>query len=127
MKILSREEYINDITDYENFYLLISADNEIFLCADMELTGNDNLRIEMMNFKLNESLNISEAIDECRGKYSGGISFVEYSSFNVVKTAIITDFLALEKNTVYLLCRDDELKKIAESYPNQKIYVRVKN
>ena len=127
MQEISREEYISRINPQENCYLNLNliycSEDKIYLIADIEDKGN--LRIEMMKFKMDTSLNFLEANSECRGRYSGGIYFIEYDSEEETEKNIIKDFMDIETyvEIIYLLCKEDDLKNILPKYKNKIIYV----
>ena len=123
MQAVTREEYIKNITDYENLYLIIVEDDKIFLRADIE--DAEVLRIEMMYFEMDTSLNFLEANSECRGRYSGGIYFEIYEDWTEGKKNIVNDFMTLydDEEIIYLLCKECDLKNILPKYKNKIIYV----
>ena len=124
MQELTRQQYIENISDYEKLYLLITTDDKVFLRADIE--NEEILRIEMMYFELNTSLTFWEANSECRGKYAGKIFFEEYENNKIAEENILQDFLAMYDDAIFLLCDNDELKNILPNYSNHAIYTVVK-
>ena len=122
---LTRQEYVSNIVDLESLHLLTVSDGKVYLRSDIELTGDGELRIEMMDFMLDQSLTLSEANSVCRGHYAGGIYFIEYGSIREAKENIMADFLEIEPDGIYLFCNDDELKQITEKYTNKNVYARI--
>lgn len=116
MQEVTREDYVKNITDYEKLYLIIVDDDEIFLRADIE--DEENLRIEMMYFEMDTSLNFGDANLECRGRYAGGIHFFETDEENVLE-----EFLNIDGTAIYLICAEDDLKNILPRYKNTSIYI----
>ena len=116
MQEVTREEYVKNITDYEKLHLIIVEDDKIFLRADIE--DEENLRIEMMYFEMDTSLNFTNANSECRGRYAGGIYFFDTDEENVIE-----EFLNLDGTAIYLICAEDDLKKFLPHYKNTSIYV----
>lgn len=116
MQEVTREDYVKNITDYEKLYLIIVEDDEIFLRADIE--DEENLRIEMMYFEMDTSLNFTNANSECRGRYAGGIHFFETDAENVIE-----EFLNIDGTAIYLICAEDDLKNILPRYKNTSIYI----
>jgi len=116
MKEVTREEYIKNITDYEKLQLIIVEDDKIFLRADIEY--EEVLRIEMMYFEMDTSLNFGDANSECRGRYAGGIYFFDTDEENVIE-----EFLKLDASAIYLICAEDDLKNILPRYKNTSIYI----
>ena len=125
LKEVTRQEYISNIVDLESLHLLTVVDGKVYLRGDIELTGDGEFRIEMMDFLLNQSLTLNEANSICREHYAGGIYFIEYDSINEEKENIISDFIEIDPDGIYILCDDNELKQIAEIYTNEKVYVRI--
>ncbi|EXM40294.1 hypothetical protein RASY3_09470 [Ruminococcus albus SY3] len=57
-----------------------------------------------MFFEMSTLLDFQKANSECRGNYSGGISFIEYENYQEVEYNIINDFINLEKKLyIYLV------------------------
>ena len=120
MKEISREEYIKNIVDYEKLYLILVDDDKVFLRSDIE--NEENLRIEMMNFEMNTSLNFLESNSDSRN-FGGKIYFIEYDSYETAEKNIVEDFLNIESNSIYLICNESDLKNILQKYKNKSIYV----
>ena len=116
MKEVTREGYVKNITDYEKLHLIIVEDDKIFLRADIE--NEEVLRIEMMYFEMDTSLNFTNANSECRGRYAGGIYFCDADEENVIEK-----FLNIDGNAIYLICAEDDLKNILSRYKNTSIYI----
>ncbi len=116
MQEVTREEYVKNITDYEKLHLIIVEDDKIFLRADIE--DEENLRIEMMYFEMDTSLNFGDANSECRGRYAGGIYFCDTDEENVLE-----EFLNIDGTAIYLICAEDDLKNILSRYKNTSIYI----
>ena len=123
MQEITKEQYIKRINDYERLYLVTTDDHNIYLKSDIERGGEIGLRIEMMDFMLDTSLTFWNACNECRCRYTGGICFVEYDSYEEAKQNIIIDFLNLSPNAIYLFCKDTEIQEVADSFSNQNIYI----
>lgn len=123
MQEITKEQYIERINDHERLYLVTTDDHNICLKADIEYGGEIGLRIEMMEFKLDTSLTFWNACNECRCRYTGGICFIEYDTYEEAKQNIIIDFLNLSPNAIYLFCKDNEIQEAADNYSNQNIYI----
>lgn len=123
MQELTRQEYIENICDYEKLYLIIVEGEKIFLRADIE--DAENLRIEMLHAELNPALNFLDAEQEGRKNYCGKIYFIEYENSEIAAKNILTDFLELAGDAIFLLYENDDLKKILEIYPNKYIFLRM--
>lgn len=124
MKELTRQQYIENIYDYEKLYLLIVEDENIYLRADFE--NEENLRIEMFYFELNTSLKLLDAEQEARESHCGKIYFIEYENNEIAEKNFLTDFLNLaDDNAIFLLYENDDLKKILEIYPNKYIFLSI--
>ena len=126
MLVITKEQYIQSIYDYEKLYLITIESNIVYLKADIERGGDIELRIEMMEFKLDTSLTFWESCCECRCRYPGGISFIEYDTYEEAQLNVIDDFLNLSQNSIYLFCEENELIAVAEKYNNQSVYVLTK-
>ena len=124
MQEISREEYISRInpkkTDYVNLNLIITEEDKVFLRADIE--NEEDLRIEMMNFEMDTSLNFIDSNSESRN-CEGKIYFIEYDSEEEAEENILKDFLNIEKDSIYLICKEEDLKNILPKYKNKIIYV----
>ena len=124
MKELTRQQYIENICDYEKLYLLIVEGENIYLRADFE--NEENLRIEMLHAELNPALNFLDAEQAGRKNYCGKIYFIEYENNEIAEQNILTDFLNLaDDNAIFLLYENDDLKKILEIYPNKYIFLSI--
>lgn len=123
MQEITKEQYIERINDYERLYLVTTDDHNIYLKADIECGGEVGLRIEMMDFKLDTSLTFLNACNECRCRYTGGICFIEYDTYEEAKQNVIIDFLNLSPNAIYLFCKDTEIQVAADNYQNHNIYI----
>lgn len=126
MRVITKEQYIQSIYDYEKLYLITIENNKVYLKADIERGGDIELRIEMMDFKLDTSLTFWEACGECRCRYPGGIYFIEYDTYEEAQLNVIDDFINLSPNSIFLFCEDNELQAVAEKYNNQSVYVLIK-
>lgn len=124
MKELTKIQYIESVNNYEKLYLIINDDESVFLRADIE--NEETLRIEMMYFELNTAFSFSLATSECRGKYTGKIYFIEYDNDKDAEKNILEDFLNLNNDAIFLLCKDAELKNILPKYSNKSIYIVIK-
>ena len=113
---LTKEQYIAQINDLEKIYLIYISHKNIYLNADIEKGGDIGLRIEIMNFLLDTSLGFWNANNECRSKYVGGISFIEYNNYKDATETIISDFLNLNNNAIFIKCKDSELNDISKLY-----------
>ena len=122
MQEISRKEYINNVVDYEKLYLILVDDDKVYLRADIE--NEENLRIEIMDFEMDTSLNFLESNSDSRN-CGRKIYFIEYDSYEMAEKNIVKDFMNLYENCeiVYLLCREDDLKNILQKYKNKSIYV----
>lgn len=123
MQEITKEQYIKRINDYERLYLVTTDDHNIYLKSDIERGGEIGLRIELMDFMLDTSLTFWNACNECRCRYTGGICFIEYDTYEEAKQNIIIDFLNLSPNAIYLFCKDNEIQEAADNYSNQNIYI----
>lgn len=126
MLVITKEQYVQSIYDYEKLYLITVKNKEVYLIADIERGGDIELRVEMMNFQLDTSLTFWEACGECRCHYPGGIYFIEYNTYEEAQANVINDFLNLSQNAIYLFCEENELPAVAEKHNNQNIYVLTK-
>lgn len=126
MQMLSKEQFISKISDIERVYLVSIHDGKVYLRADIEKGGDNGLRIEMMDFEMNTSYGFYEANSLCRSNYFGGISFIEYSSYDEAEHRAITDFLDLNPHSALLYCDDNELDELTDKYPaDTDLYVDV--
>ena len=123
MQEITKEQYIRSINDYEKLYLIVTENDIVYLKADIERGGDIELRVEIMDFELDTSLTFWEACGECRGRYCGGINFIEYNSYEEACANVLDDFLKLAPDSIYLQCDDNELKSVLEKYRNQSIYI----
>ena len=123
MQELTRQEYIENICDYEKLYLIIVEGEKIFLRADIE--DAENLRIEMLHAELNPALKFLDAEQAGRENYCGKIYFIEYENSEIAAKNILKDFLNLADDAIFLLYENDDLKKILEIYPNKYIFLRM--
>lgn len=126
MQEVIKDCFMQNIIDCEKLYLINIENNEVILKADIERGGDIGLRVEMMNFKLDTSLTFWESAIECRSRYSGGIQFIEYDTYEEAQLNIIDDFLSLSPQSIYLMCENNELQLIATKYNYQSIYVLTK-
>ena len=120
MQEISRKEYINNVVDYEKLYLIFVDDDKVFLRADIE--NEENLRIEIMDFEMDISLNFLESNSDSRN-CGGKIYFIEYENYESAEKNIVEDFLNIEKDSIYLICDEYDLKNILQKYKNKSIYV----
>lgn len=125
MREVSKQEYVANIKDYENPMLLTIENGTPFLRSDIETTGDGDVRIELMDFKLNTKLPLNEANTECRSHYAGHITFIEYPSLNKAIRNVVKDFINLDNQVAYIICRNCELEEIAMKYPNQNVYIQI--
>lgn len=123
MKELTRQQYLENIYDFEKLYLIVTESDKIYLRADIE--NEENLRIEMFYLELNTSLKFFDAEQEARQDYCGKIYFIEYDSNEIAEKNILTDFLELADDAIFLLYENDDLKKILATYPNKYIFLRI--
>ena len=91
MKELTRQQYIENICDYEKLYLIVTETDKIYLRADFE--NEENLRIEMLHIELNPALKFLDAEQEGRKNYCGKIYFIEYETGEITEKNILADFL----------------------------------
>ncbi|MGN1137067.1 MAG: hypothetical protein ACI4SF_12720 [Oscillospiraceae bacterium] len=77
----------------------------------------------MMDFKLDTSLTFWNACNECRCRYTGGICFIEYDTYEEANQNVIMDFLNLSPDAIYLFCQDTEIQAAADNYQNHNIYI----
>lgn len=123
MKSISRNEFILSVTNLEQLYLLEAFDGKVFLRSDIEYGGDLQIpRVEIMRFEMNTEMPISIACSECRSRYTGGISFMEYYNESEAISCALNDFLRLANDAVYLSCKENELSNIAESFTKASIY-----
>lgn len=118
MQEISKEKYVKNISDYEKLCLIIVEEDKIFLRADIQT--EENLQIEMMKFEMNTSLNFTNSNSDSRN-CGGKIYFFETDSDNVIK-----DFLDIDRDAIYLICNEDDLKNILPTYKNKSLYVLTK-
>ena len=123
MKELTRQQYIENICNYEKLYLIIVEDNKIFLRADIE--DAENLRIEMLHAELNPALKFLDAEQAGRENYCGKIYFIEYENSEIAAKNFLIDFLKLANDAIFLLYENDNLKKILEIYPDKYIFLKI--
>ena len=122
----SKESFLEQLHNIENAFLLQINTDQIYLLSDMEYGGiTENARVEMMRFCLNPSETILDEVSNCRGRYAGGITFLENDkelrqSIEQAKT----DFLALSDTDTFLLCENDELKQL-KKYEGKQVYIYV--
>ena len=134
MKELSKEEFKNNIFDQEKIYLISIEGDKVYLQADIEFGGDIGLRIDIMDFDLDTSLGFWNASGECCGRYCGGMTFIEYDSYEEASERILDDFLNLHNSSVYwdrepmyLYCEDYELDCITKAYTDKSlIYITTK-
>ncbi len=123
MKRISRNEFISGVTNLEQLYLLEVFDGKVFLRSDIEYGGDLQIpRVEIMRFEMNTEMPISIACSECRSRYTGGISFMEYYDESEAIACALNDFLGLANDAVYLSCKENELSNIAENFTKASIY-----
>ena len=124
MKELTRQQYIENICDYEKLYLIVTETDKIYLRADFE--NEENLRIEMLHIELNPALKFFDAEQEGRKNYCGKIYFIEYETGEIAKANILADFLNLaEYDAIFLLYENDNLKNILKTYQKKYIFLRI--
>ena len=112
MRAISKKEYLLIIDDCESVYLIKTQNGKIYLLADMEYGGDyQQARIEQMNFELNIALKISEAVNECRECYNGGIYFMEYDE-DTTDNVVIRDFIGICPNADCLECSEYDLERV---------------
>ena len=122
----SKQSFFEQIHNIENAFLLQINTDQIYLLSDMEYGGiTENARVEMMRFCLNPSETILDEVSNCRGRYAGGITFLENDkelrqSIEQAKT----DFLALSDTDTFLICENDELKQL-KKYEGKQVYIYV--
>ena len=134
MREISKEEYLEnfkkmkDTENYVRFYLFLSKDDGLYLCADI-VNEEISRYMETMNFKLNTSLSIIDADNDCRESYDGGIYFQDYDDDSWEKVTddfmnIKNEFMHIENDddVVYLLSDENKLEDIFIKYPNKVIY-----
>ena len=125
MQEVTKEKYLSSVTDLEKLYLIQIDNGKVYLLSDIEYGGDIGLRIEMMDFEINTEFPFSIANSECREHYIGGITFIEYDTEEEANKHVLTDFLNLKTNAIYLLCFEYEFKKILELYLNKIIYILI--
>lgn len=122
----SKQSFFEQLHNIENAFLLQIDSDQIYLISDMEYGGTlENARVEMMRFCLNPSETILDDVSNCRGRYAGGITFLENDkelrqSIEQAKT----DFLTLSDTDTFLLCENDELKQL-KKYAGKQVYIYV--
>ena len=122
----SKQSFFEQIHNIENAFLLQINTDQIYLLSDMEYGGiSENARVEMMRFCLNPLETILDEVSNCRGRYAGGITFLENDkelrqSIEQAKT----DFLALSDTDTFLICENDELKQL-KKYEGKQVYIYV--
>lgn len=134
MQEISKKDYrenfnkMKDTDNYVRFYLLVSTEDKLYLCADIVNEGISRY-METMDFELNTALSIIEADNDCREKYEGNIYFQDYDDDSWEEVTddfmnIKNDFMHTEnyEDEVYLLSDEDELEDILQKYPNKAIY-----
>ena len=139
MREVSKIEYIKSFKDYEQCYFISTEYGIPYLRADIEHGEEIGLRIETMYFRLIPnnsnlyiSMNLSELNSNCRGYYAGGISFIEYETYEEAEQCVLEDFISISDsehfNTykpVFLKCKEKDLLLITQRYPNSNIYLLV--
>lgn len=132
MKIVSREQYMRASRDLERYYLFSTKAGCVYLRSDIEYGGElQSPRIEVMQFAVDTTIGIKKAVDKSRGENAGRILLFEHKTpVEAYKKVMgsFTDFaesVCCESDTVFLECRDDELRDIVKKYPNNNIYVVV--
>lgn len=125
MKEVTKEQCLSSVTDLEKLYLIQTDNGKVYLLSDIEYGGDIGLRIEIMNFEMNTKLPFSTANSECRGHYIGGITFIEYNTKEEADRYVLTEFLDLKKNAIYLLCSECEFKEVSQLYLNNIIYISI--
>ena len=103
---LAKEQFISKVSDIEKVYLVSIHDGKIYLRADIEKGGDNNLRIEIMNFEMDTSYGFFEANSLCRSNYPGSISFIEYNSYDEAEHRVLDDFLNLDNKAVFQYCNN---------------------
>lgn len=122
----SKQSFFEQIHNIENAFLLQIDTDHVYLLSDMEYGGSlENARVEMMRFSLDISETILDEVSNCRGRYAGGITFLENGkelrkSIEHAKT----DFLALSDTDIFLICDNDELEQL-KNYAGNQVYVYV--
>lgn len=123
MTTLSKAQFISSITSLERLYLLETDNGGVYLRGDIEYGGDLQIpRVEMMCFDINTELPIDIACSECRSRYIGGITFIEYDDEADAIACALDDFLNLEKDAIYLSCDKNELTNISDSFEKAFIY-----
>lgn len=125
MKEVTKEQWLSSVTDLEKLYLIQTDNGKVYLLSDIEYGGDMGLRIEMMYFEMNTERPFSTANSECRGHYTGGITFIEYNTKEEADRYVLTEFLDLKKNAIYLLCSECEFKEVSQLYLNNIIYISI--
>lgn len=126
MTKISKQLFKEQLHNIENVFLLEIDSDQIYLLSDMEYGGTlENARVEMMRFCLDSSETILDEVCNCRGRYAGGITFLENDkelrqSIEQAKT----DFLSLSDTDIFLTCDNDELEKMRKYVGNQ-VYIYV--
>lgn len=123
---ITKQYFKEQLHNIENAFLLEINVDKIYLLSDMEVGGTlENARVEMMRFGLDSSETILDEVSNCRGRYTGGITFIENGkelsqSIEQAKT----DFLALSDTDIFLLCENDELNQLT-NYADNQVYIYV--
>ena len=118
MKEITKEQYLQDVNDFEKMYLIAVDGGRVFLRADIERGGEVGLRIETMNFELDTAFGFWQANVDCRGRYAGGISFIEYENYDEAESRVMDDFVGIADRATFVYCGDGELKNIASVCPD---------
>lgn len=116
---MTREQFIDNISDIESVFLIEKFEGDFYLLSDMEYAGEKcNARVEIMDFKLDECIPIIKSVSECRSHYAGKISFIEYDFDGDTTELAVRDFMEFDSADIcYIKSHDEyilnELKKFS--------------
>ncbi len=123
---ITKQYYKEQLHNIENAFLLQIDSDQIYLLSDVEYGGTfENARVEMMRFCLNPSETILDEVSNCRGRYAGGITFLENDKeLRQSMEQAKTDFLTLSDTDIFLICDNDELEQLRK-YAGKQVYIYV--
>lgn len=123
---IDKNNFVKIIKDIEKVMLIETSEDEVYLLADIE---NEEIpRIEIMNFKMNTSLNFTDSNSESRN-CNKKIYFIKFDE-DTDEKEILKFFLEpnlVDTEIIFLLCSESELKNILPKYHNKRIVVYIEN
>lgn len=139
-KTISKDEYINSVSDKEKLYYIHTEHGIPYLRADIEYGGEIQPRVELFaeiyttGFCLVGSGcslkfdNISDMVGECRNNYVGGICFIEYQDYETAEKKVLYDFMHFyEKGVtpIYIRCIESSLHQLVQVFPNADLFIQI--